>query len=123
MSATQQQRTVEDALARIQRMLPRTAANGASQNEVDSAARQIGRLIMQFPELIGQSQRPRTEPQSDGDTVKMAHSGIWQTTDKAMQFSICGQFVWLPKSQLRGWDNYTVEMTRWIAAQKGLVTS
>jgi len=115
------------ALSRIRLMLPRTEANGASEHEVEAAAKHIGRLVMKFPQLLSGT-GPRTErtetwtgSHNYRDTVIFPHSGKRGETAKSVLFIIRGNKVWLPKSQLSSYDHSTVTMSEWIAREKGLV--
>ncbi len=107
------------ALSRIVLMLPRTAANGASPSEVDAAAKHIGRLLMEFPQLLTRTPNVNIERQT-GDTIRVVHGGIVRETRKAVLFVIRGQQVWLPKSHLTSFDQRTVLMSGWLAREKGL---
>ncbi len=117
---------------RILLMLPRTEANGASPHEAEAAAKHIGQLLMQFPELLS-GYSPRTDPLiektwskccwpgDDSEAVTVKHSGKRGESANSVLFIIRGTRVWLKKSQLRSYDADTVTMSEWIAIQKGLI--
>jgi hypothetical protein len=121
----------EKALDRIRLMLHRTTKNGASESEVDAAARHIGRLIMKFPELLGQSVHdsprtgwPKPPPRKKtpaSDDIAFFHSGIRGESAQAILVVIRGEKYWLQKSQLTNWNQSEVIMSRWIAIEKGLI--
>lgn len=118
----------QKALERILLMLPRTEERGASSNEADAAAKQIGRLVMKFPELLAgfytqpqtRRKRPEPKPRSDKEVI-FKHSGILARTDKAVLISIRGNETWIPLSQIIKIDSDYVSMTQWLAEQKGFV--
>ncbi len=117
MNATQPD--ISRALERIRLMIPRTAANGCTESETDSAARTIGLLVMRFPELLSRSQNAEPQQRADGEDVEIHHGGILRETNSAVLFVIRGREVWLPKSQLTRFDRRSVRMTPWMAKQKG----
>ena len=122
----------EKALDRIRLMLPRTTKSGASEAEVDAAARHIGRLVMKFPELLSGfspwTERRTTETWTgshdwpgDSETVTLNHSGKRGESPKSVLFIIRGNKEWIPKAQLVSYSLTTVTMSEWIARQKGLI--
>ena len=107
------------ALERIRLMVPRTAANGCTPAETDSAARAIGLLIMRYPELLDTIQNAEPQRLPDDETIEVYHSGILAETSKAVLFLIRGQQCWLPRSQMTSFDRRSVRMAAWLAHEKG----
>jgi hypothetical protein len=118
----------QKALERILLMLPRTEERGASSNEADAAAKQIGRLVMKFPELLAgfytqpQTRRKRQKPKTRSTKeVIFKHSGIRARTRNCVLICIRGNETWVPLAQILSLDDHYISMPEWAAEQNGFV--
>ena len=118
----------QKALERILLMLPRTEERGASSNEADAAAKQIGRLVMKFPELLAgfytqpQTRRKRPQPKTRSTReVIFKHSGILQREKHAVLVSVRGNVTWVSLSHIISIDDHYISMPEWAAEQNGFV--
>lgn len=120
----------KQALDRIRSMLQRTEANGATPNEVEAAAKHIGRLLMQFPQLLIGTEAtthsgiawatPRPPSNWTGATVSFQHKGIEGQSVNAFLFTINGKKTWLHKAWIHA-DLNSVTIPEWLAIEKGLL--
>lgn len=118
----------QKALERILLMLPRTEERGASSNEADAAAKQIGRLVMKFPELLAgfytqpQTRRKRPQPKTRSTKeVVFKHSGIRGRNNFAVLVCIRGNEAWIPLSIIIQLDDDYISMQEWFSQHKGFV--
>lgn len=118
----------QKALERILLMLPRTEERGASSNEADAAAKQIGRLVMKFPELLAgfytqpQTRRKRQKPKTRSTReVIFRHTGILGRSASHVVVCIRGSEISFPLSRIISVDDYYISMPEWYAEQNGFV--
>lgn len=124
----------DKALERINLMLLRTEAAGASPAEEDTAARMVCKLLRNFPELLqgGRPARPHRDveqprynsqsrpPYPGNKTFTVRYSYIKRQNDKAILVQLAnGKEVWLPLSQIV-LKTETIWMPLWLAQAKGL---
>lgn len=117
----------DKALERIQMLLQRTEARGASEAEESTAARMICKLLRDFPELIGGQpvaigrQRAseifneRTHP----DCVSIRYDKVLSQDDHGVDVVIGNKVVWLPFRQIKI-KTSVIWMPRSLAIAKGL---
>ena len=123
----------DKALERIELLLMRTEANGASPAEADTAARMVCKLLIQFPEILGAkpletTQKRRTatyssfysQPSEHNSNVSVRYQYIMKQTEKAVLVIIAGKEVWLPLKQVQVKLSVIV-MPRWLASAKDLI--
>lgn len=119
----------QSALDRIRLLLPRTEANGASTNEQNAAALHIGRLIMQFPQLLNgfssfdipdrlKARKPKPRTKSTREVV-FRHSGILNQTNTDVLISVRGTSAWIPRHMIITLDDHYVSMQEWLAQSLG----
>lgn len=120
---------IQAAIDKIQKLLRRTEANGAAENEVDSAAKQIGRLVMKFPQLldldfINRDVMPfRTaRSQSDNSTsVTLNHRGVVQESMTAVLVAFGHRELWVRKRQIYSISETDIRISRTAATELGLI--
>lgn len=124
----------QKALDLIRRLIPRTEANGATENEVDAAAKQIGRLVMKFPQLLNGFHEPTAltfnrptarsswQPSGKrGPSVSIPHRGIVCESLSAILFSFGPRDLWVTKKHIFSIDQTTVEIRESFATELGLI--
>lgn len=123
---------IQAAIDKIQKLLRRTEANGAAENEVDSAAKQIGRLVMKFPQLIHGIAEPmvtiaRSTARSNwqpsgkrGPSVSITHRGIVCESLSAILFAFGPRDLWVSKKHIFSITETTVEIRESFAKELGL---
>ena len=54
-------------------------------------------------------------------TYYTSHLGVLRETEKAILVKFESEEIWIPKSQVIDWNDSEIEMSTWIAQEKGLV--
>ena len=121
---SESQKTID----RINTLIQRTEANGASEAEENTAARMVCKLLRESPELLGgnfpvQRRRAASETfneRTHPDAVSVQYERVLSQDDQGVDVVINGTVVWLPFRQIKI-KTSVILMPRTLAVAKGLI--